>query len=398
MTTLLEARPGVSATKQGGQTVLHAHYYDAALHRAITETGKLDGRSTLERAAASAAYRSLSSHRAVKRPAEVIGRLIHSCGLGHLALVDGTSSRFEFSLERSPYALARLEMFGPVRTPACDSTRGILSGGLSALTGRAMEVVETECIAAGGNRCYFVATPASAPGLEIEIAPFDWPARASVAQPEQVIGGGLVASLISEDGTPVGATYGTLWAELYARAAYDFEREVPRVLGAKFANLASVVLTEAAHLGTFYSIGGLFRTEEWRSLADGYTSREEWLHAAVELINGFGWGTWRIDLLSPEQRLTVHIADGNEALSHLSLAGEATTPRCHFARGVVAALMNLVYLGEIRSPEVLNQSLYNALFRSPSSFRAIETRCQAMGHPHCEFVANPLSPGLGGRR
>ena len=87
--------------------------------------------------------------------------------------------------------------------------------------------------------------------------------------------------------------------------------------------------------------------------------------------------------------------DGYEALSYLALAGRpASSPKCYFSRGFVGGLMNVLYGGDVLSPPALDQKVYNSLFRSPASFRAIETRCQAMGDPCCEFVANPLSPGL----
>jgi hypothetical protein len=54
----------------------------------------------------------------------------------------------------------------------------------------------------------------------------------------------------------------------------------------------------------------------------------------------------------------------------------------------------VLFTGDALAPPVLDQSVYNTLFRSPFSFRAIETRCRAMGHPYCEFVANPMSPSF----
>lgn len=228
------------------------------------------------------------------------------------------------------------------------------------------------------------------------IDPFSWPLRGDTPPPDSGFPPAeLVSPLLKEGGGLAGATYGSLWAEMYARAAHEFEAEVPKVMGSKFSNLASVVLTEAAHLGTFYSIGGLVRSPEWKQLVvPRLPAREDWVHAIVSLVEAFGWGAWRVRLLAPEQRFTVHVHDGYEALSYHSLSGVASAPRCYFARGVVAALMNILYAGDVISPESLDQSLYNRLFRSPSSFRAIETRCQAMGHEHCEFVANPLSPGI----
>jgi hypothetical protein len=59
--------------------------------------------------------------------------------------------------------------------------------------------------------------------------------------------------------------------------------------------------------------------------------------------------------------------------------------------------MNLLYVGDISARPELTPSCYNQLFRSPLSFRAVETRCHASGDPFCELIANPLSPGLSDR-
>jgi predicted hydrocarbon binding protein len=380
-------------------TVLHAHYYDAALHRGITETGSVDGRATLERAAASAAYRAAASwgmeRSGSRRP--LLAGLLEEAGVGRVVRCGGTGVGAEVALSPSLFAAARVRMFGRSARPACDVTRGIIAGTLGALYSRAYAVSEVECVAAGGSECRFLATPGARrdevgppPALEWPI-PSDRPPPDPASPAADVLG----AVSVTPGGGPVGATYGRVWAELYARAAHEFEREVPRVMGAKFSNLASIVLTEAAHLGNFYSIGGLLRSAEWQErVAPRLASREDWAHAVVALLDTFGGGSWRVRLLAPEQRFTVHLFDGYEATAHLAAYGTAAAPRCYFARGLVAALMNLLYAGDAIAPRTLDQSLYNLLFRSPLSFRAIETRCQAMGHPYCELVANPLSPGL----
>jgi hypothetical protein len=59
--------------------------------------------------------------------------------------------------------------------------------------------------------------------------------------------------------------------------------------------------------------------------------------------------------------------------------------------------MNLLAVGDIAARPELTASCYNQLFRSPLSFRAVETRCHATSDPYREFIANPLSPGLSDR-
>src|SRR5690606_16597719 len=53
MTLGAESANTATLEAAGDESVVrHSHYYDAALHRAITETGDVGGRETLERAAA----------------------------------------------------------------------------------------------------------------------------------------------------------------------------------------------------------------------------------------------------------------------------------------------------------------------------------------------------------
>lgn len=393
----LDAAPAMDLIPaSGAATIMRAHYYDAALHRAITQTGALDGPGILERAAAGSAYRAVLASGTGSTAVEALRSIIGQTGLGDVERIGEDDGEIEVVLSSSPYAIARQEMFGAASVATCDITRGIIAGVLAAVSGLKYGVEEVSCEGAGGNRCHFLAVPADG-ALEIsEIPGFVWPTpgSASAEDPSLDVGELLKGLLGAAAGVP-GATYGRLWADLYTQASHDFEEAVPRTMGSKFSNLPSVVLSEAAHLGTFYSIGGLLRSVQWQeSVATRVPARTDWVHVIVALINSFGWGDWRVCLLAPEQRFTVHVHDGYEALSSVALAGLSTQPRCYFARGVVAALMNVLYGGDAISAPALNQSVYNGLFRSPLSFRAIETRCQAMGDPYCEFVANPLSPGL----
>ncbi|MEX2571981.1 MAG: V4R domain-containing protein [Gemmatimonadota bacterium] len=377
--------------------ILQSHFYDAALHRAITETGTVDVRESLERAAASAALAELSAAGRQDSADREITGLLERTGSGTVERITAEGDQVEVVLSSSPHAAARVEMFGTASAPACDIVRGLISGCLTAVHGMMYRVEERACLATGAERCVFVAvldpdTPEPEAG-----SPSAWPERIAgpPADPAFPPGDVLAPLWAFGDRGISGASYGELWGDVYARTAYEFEDEVPRQMGAKYANLASVVLTEAAHLGAFYSLGGLLRSPEWTGeVAPTLPAREEWVHAIVALLDQFGWGAWRIRLLAPEQRFTVEVHGGFEARWHLAHHGTAVTPRCHFAKGVVAATMNVVYGGDILGPDSLDQSLYNLLFRSPLSYRSIETRCMAMGDPHCEFVANPLSAGL----
>jgi hypothetical protein len=67
--------------------------------------------------------------------------------------------------------------------------------------------------------------------------------------------------------------------------------------------------------------------------------------------------------------------------------GIGTEGRCYLAQGGVAALMNLLYVGDITARPELTQERYRELFSRPGTFRATELRCRAKGDPHCQIVA-----------
>src|SRR5690606_16835358 len=112
---------GVAADESA---ISHSHYYDAALHRAITETGSVDGRRTLERAAASAAYRALSGSAAIDAELEVAA-LFASTGLGAVQKCDFGVTGGSVSVAPSDFVKAKLDMFGRSSAPACDISRGV---------------------------------------------------------------------------------------------------------------------------------------------------------------------------------------------------------------------------------------------------------------------------------
>lgn len=397
MNTLLpDSKGGRNRDSLSGERVVrHSHHYDAALHRALTETGAPSGRQVLEHAAASAAYRALAG--AVEGPADATIRgLFAETGLGEVESCEVGPTGGSVTVAPSGYVQARVEMFGSAPAPACDAVRGVLAGALGAVYGSAFEVVEEECAANGGGVCRFVAKTVKAEAGPLSIPELVWPELGGAEEEWDHELAVAALEMVDAEERLGEAGYGRLWAELYAQAAHEFERGIPAAMGPKFGNLASVVLTEAAHLGTFYSIGRLIRSAGWRERVASITdSREEWARILVGLANRFGWGTWRIDSLVPGQRLTIRLFDGYEANAQLSRGDEpGEAPRCYFARGFVAALMNVVFAGDIQSPAKLNQTVYNSLFRSPSSYRAMETRCAAHGDPFCEFVATPLSPGI----
>jgi hypothetical protein len=181
-------------------------------------------------------------------------------------------------------------------------------------------------------------------------------------------------------------------AAFYAALAQIFQVEVPNARGAKFSNLPGILLQEAAHRNGYFLFEEILCSEAWKERRE--TAGMEpltTLEALLEVVDRFGWGSWEVTSFVPSERLIVRVSDSYEARAHASLFGRASAPRCPVARGAAAAIMNLLFRVDESARCSPSEAGYNQLFRSPASFRAVETRCRAMGDPYCEIVANPLS-------
>ena len=292
-------------------------------------------------------------------------------------------------------ALAWRTRFGKAKGPICAPTAGFLAGALTAALGRRHEVQEVSCAAYNALACRFRVV-AGEPVPEPEWAR---PAAAPPAPPARG-DGAWTPPPADEEGRIgwMGELFTALPAEFYLQSSRRYEREVPRQLGEKFGNLPPLVLVESGHRSTYHALGEMTRSEHWRSeVRPSLHSREDWLDALLALPEGLGWGRWRIQAFQPGESLTLRVDDSYEGAGYLSRWGPAATPKCYHARGAAAALMNLLYVGDLRDEPTLSASHYNALFRSPVSFRAVETRCRALDDPFCELVVNPLSTGIPGR-
>jgi uncharacterized protein len=99
-------------------------------------------------ARATASVSSIGEER-VRRLVEMGGAI----GWGRFALERFTSDGLVVTVHRSPFA----EAYGASATPVCHLTCGVLQSLATATLGRPAHVVETECAAAGADRCRFEA-------------------------------------------------------------------------------------------------------------------------------------------------------------------------------------------------------------------------------------------------
>ncbi|HET7322166.1 MAG TPA: V4R domain-containing protein [Longimicrobiaceae bacterium] len=386
-------------------SVLHAGAYHVAVTRALFEAERLDGARLLAGPAAELAYRELLGVEEEGRVAAA-EEVFRTAGLGRLDLSGTGLGGGVVAVHSSLVAEGWRARHGEAAHPVCATAAGFIAGSMEAAFGRPFEVEEIECSAHGASPvCLFRATPAEEGLVPVsERESFDVPASRAVPADPHPLEARLAAALAAPAADAEGRIAGfgvprsRVWAEYFPRVAYRFERQVPRVMGPKFTNLPALVLTEAAHAHGYHGLGGALCSDEWAErVTPLLTTREDWLHAAVALIDSFGWGVWRVQSIVPGESLSIRVHHSHEALAYRSLHERATAPKCYLARGTAAALMNLLYVGDITERPEFSGSHYNDLFRSPLSFRAVETRCVAMDDPYCELVVNPLSPNLGAR-
>lgn len=406
----LNANQLSGASPVEGRRVIHSDHYNLALVRTVLTTDQIDARSILESASGEVAFQTLRQRgkaekwRGAKRWVTETTGLFGSTGLGVLDLSSVTEQGGEARVTGSHFTDGWVKKYGAPGQPVCAVAAGFIAGALAAAFDRPFSVVEVACVAQGKPVCRFRVTPVEGAVPFVEEAPshdspLSLPAPVPPAFDELAIVAALLDVLPSADPEgripAFGGTVTRLWSELYNQISFRFEREVPRAMGNKFSNLPSLVLVEAGHSCAYHTFGGIMRSEEWRErVVPLLDTREDWLHAAIAVINTLGWGTWRVQALVPGERATIRVYDSYEGTGYRHRFGRAESAKCYFSRGTAAALMNLLYVGDITAAPELTPSYYNQLFRSPLSFRAAESRCRAVDDPHCELLVNPLSAGL----
>lgn len=180
-------------------------------------------------------------------------------------------------------------------------------------------------------------------------------------------------------------------ADYYNRSSFGlltaFVRERPEL-----EEDAIALLTEAGHVCSFHTFGGIMSSVEWDAVVRPMLScREDWLRGMLAIVNTFGWGLYHIESLIPSEKLVLSLERSYEAVGYLESYCQARSPRCFLAQGGGAGLMNLIYQGDILTRPSLTEAYYEEVFGNPQSFRARETRCLAMGHERCEIIVERMT-------
>ena len=178
-------------------------------------------------------------------------------------------------------------------------------------------------------------------------------------------------------------------AEYYGKIAFRFEKELDKAGG--IDGLAKPLLIESGHVCGFNTFGGIMTSDVWNTLIYPLLqTREDWVYAMIAVINALGWGHWRIETLEAGQKLILRVYNSTEAIIYRQFFGISQSCKCYTAEGAAAAIMNLIYKGDIMSHPTLDKSYYDAVFRNQHAFNSRETTCVAKGDPYCTFeFCNP---------
>lgn len=177
------------------------------------------------------------------------------------------------------------------------------------------------------------------------------------------------------------------YAPYYNSVSYSYLHHA-RDEGEESLAKARAALIEAGHVCAFNTFGGIMLSQEWEAVVGPMIDEHaDWMHGIVAIVNALGWGSWRIDELSPDE-MRISIANSYESTGYLGDHGHSEVGGvCFLACGGVAGLMNLLYHGDITTRPALTPDYYAELFGKNEGFSARETACRAAGADRCEFIA-----------
>lgn len=380
-----------------GVHVLHSQHYHASLLRALREAQGIDAAILLTDGVAACGSGIVAPPPVIAEDGAWgwIAERFRRSGLGRLEVAGlGAAGTGTAVLHGSHFATAWRARYAMPRMPVCAAPAALLARLLSDSAGADRSAAEVRCAARGDSACTFEVTASVGPASASSVPRLPVTREAAPEVPESgvtLLDTALVADAEGVINAPAGVFAG-LPAEFYAAVCRIFEVEVPRVRGAKFGSLPGILLTEAAHWNGFQLFGEILASAEWREQVEpGLGTETERVRALLEVPERLGWGAWEIRSFVAGERIIVRVHESYEAIGHERLFGRAQEPRCVVARGAAAAVMNVLYRAGDGLGGELTTSRYNALFRSPHTFRAVETRCRAQGDSFCELVANPLT-------
>jgi len=384
----------------GEPQIFHCHHYNTFLQRTIQDADYIDSAPFLIGAAAEVAHVQLKSWfdgAGVTDPAErarMADRLYQWAGFGRWA--DLSDLGPEGGIVRTPdahYSFGWKAKFGPTKDPVDYFGTGWLAGAASAIWDRplgAYSAVQTACLAtpeSDANEYGIMAGEANYPVWQsVGLGPLtSHDVRAVPANPVDYEGiyGAVTGLPLAGDEHGIIPAFGVYlthhYANYYNRISFEFERQLTEQFGDFGREVAEPLLVEAGHVCAFNTFGGIMTSPEWDALIrPSLQTREDWVHGMVAVVNALGWGRWQVTSVTPAcAEFVVH--DDYESVGHLAMYGPTDHDISYLARGGVAGVMDLVYVGDIASKPDLTPDFYDRLFKSDESYSVDVVSSRAAG-------------------
>jgi predicted hydrocarbon binding protein len=368
----------------GHDVIIHCHHYNARLQRTLEEARGIDGKGILT-AAAETVFGDMLA-RALRPDDDEATRwamaelLYRHLGYGRIDL--SQISAGQVGADSSHFVEGWLAGLGASERNVCTFTEGYVQGAVHAITGAAVRVRETECMARGAQRCRFEVDRGERPPVAANVK------SPAIAAPDGQGGPYVRAAHVDEQaiidavvGIPmVGDQTGLIpaFSVYLANTPADFYNQISigfveamRALGREKA-ATRLLVSDAEHCG-MNTFRGIMHSPEWDGLiAPMVRDRSDALHAIIAISNALGWGDWHVTAHTPTT-LALESRHGYEAVGYLQFRGQAVSPRCAMLTGVAAGVMELVY-GE------------GTLAERFGTFASNERGCVACGGSSCDFV------------
>ncbi len=383
---------------------LHSHHYHFQLQYTLGLTDFVDG-AALTRDVARRSFAALLRNRfggGGADPAEVLAfacALFQAMGFGRVR-IDGAAAAATPNAAAVAGATSPIGMYADGWTPAygyprgkvgaCDFPAGFIAGALEVAYGRAFDVTETACKANGAEACTFAShaldharadalfDTGHVGGPAVDLAPGSGARIPHGVDEAGIMKAVLGLPLTGDPQTGLAKTFGILlnWTpqQFYSGVENTFITRLAEYDLGLERNAEELLLFdgEACALNTFH---GITRSPEWAGLVKPMLARPgDAVVALTAVMNCLGWGKAVVTELTPGEGVTLELYGGQESLGYRAMFGESKKPRCYAFSGAVRALMEVFLPGEVVESKF-------------GRFRVEETRCVAMGAPHCELKA-----------
>jgi hypothetical protein len=186
-----------------------------------------------------------------------------------------------------------------------------------------------------------------------------------------------------------GAVLTNHFADYYNRISYETYFAL-RQIGIPEEDCKEMFI-QAGHICAFNTFGRIMSSPEWdKTIAPMCSSREDWLHAMIAIINVLGWGIYRIEKIVVEKEFIVRVYNSYEGIGYRRMYPPTEDRNISFlAMGATLGLVHLLWKVDIRDKPTLTQEFYVQQFNNPNNSYSVEqTHAIAAGDDYDRLVVS----------